>query len=217
MSIISAIVIIAQIIYLPIVAFTSTSAANTIGAVAVQPNTSTGYDPVFGHIIYGEVRNATPDPVALVRVTATRQNGQIADTITKIGTVNAGESGCFAIYTQSAEPWTDASLSVSSMPAYAPRAQLAINETQSGMDNGYPVVDATIRNTAGVTMSLITVISTLYDVGGNVIGCGDAIVTPRRVGIDKAGTASIRFSQWAKREVGGYVVAANGVAVRIPQ
>lgn len=163
-------------IYLPIAVTSGGNIGGSSSAVTVQPNTSTVYNHVGGHIILGEVYNTTGATVGLLRVTATTPAGQSADAMVQVGRLSPGETGCFAIRTQSPIPWPDAALSVTYMDASSDKPiGLTVEEQHDGFDAiGQHIVTGTIRNTSAITMTAVSAIVTLYDAAGQVVGCNDA-------------------------------------------
>lgn len=165
-------------IYLPIAVTSGGSVGGSSATVVVQPNTSTVYNHVGGHTILGEVHNGTSATVGLLRVAASTQGGQFADTMVQVGRLAPGETGCFAIRTQSPTPWPDVALSVTYMdsPTDKPTG-LTVEEQHVDIDGiGQYVVAGSIRNTSAVTVTAAYAVVTLYDATGAVVGCNGASV-----------------------------------------
>ena len=163
-------------IYLPIAVTSGGNVGGSSATVTVRPNTSTVYNNVGGHTILGEIHNGTGVTVGLLRVTATTPAGQSADTMVQVGRLSPGETGCFAIRTQSPTPWLDAALSVTYMDASSDKPTgLTVEEQHDGFDaTGQYVVTGSIRNTSSVTVTAVYAVVTLYDATGRVIGCNGA-------------------------------------------
>lgn len=96
----------------------------------------------------------------------------------QVGRLSPGETGCFAIRTQSPTPWPDAALSVTYMDASSDKpVGLTIAEQHDGFDaTGQYIVTGSIRNTSAVTVTAAYAVVTLYDTAGTVIGCNGASV-----------------------------------------
>lgn len=181
-------------------------------SVTVLPNTAIGYNHVFGYIIYGEVQNNTADNISLVRVFATRPNGEQQDAITQIGHLAAGEKGCFAVYTLSPIPWDDAALTVTYIDDARDRARaFTVEEAQQGTKDGHPVVAGTIRNNNGRPVRDVHVVATLYDADGKVIGCSGVTGSPRTIADGAVGSFYNRFDLYADRPVASYALAFDGI------
>lgn len=193
------------------IAFAFVGVAPRSPGVVVLPNHSTAYDSVFGHIIYGEVSNRTGDEIAAIRVTATRPNGETSSTFVKIGRLKPGESGCFALYTQSAQPWDDAKLSVSSMKSARPRPNLFPVLVATIVTQGDdPAIVGTARNENRALVRAATVVGTLYDVDERVIGCERSSVQPPTVPPNGVVSYSVLFTQRTEALVYGFILAFGG-------
>lgn len=208
-----AIVLLTQTIYIPLAILEGVATPSTVeSTVIVLPNTATGYNHVFGYIIYGEVQNNTANHIALVRVFATRPNGEQQDAITQLGALAPGEKGCFAINTLSPTLWDDAVLSVTYHDNARPRPNnFATEEAQVGVDGQRPVVVGTIRNNNGQAVRAVHVVATLYDTNGKVIGCNGVSSTPRDIAAGGAGSFYNRFDLYVDRPVASYALGFSGV------
>ena len=160
------------------------------------------------HIV-GEVENGTDDPVYRVGLTVQllSSDGDVVDTghgVAPLQHLAAGERTCFHISVQDPADWSSYAFESPSYSAGPPPPALSVvNDSGAYVPAaGWYLLGGEVHNDHGARVKEVIAVGTLYDGGGDPVGCQGAYVLS--IGLDP-GEASLFEMRFAGRDFGDVV------------
>lgn len=187
--------------------------------VYILPNHS--YYTGQGYLwVGGEVQNNTSDYLQYVKIAVNifSSDNQLVDTrytYVHLNNLSPGEKTCFKIwFSQEPGGWSYYRFEV---PSYWTKGNLPPNLallTSSGSyntDGSYTILGQ-VRNDQGTTVEYVSVIGTLYNAAGTVIGCGNTYVNSTDLDPDQTSSFKMKFWSWYRdhADVASYRLQADG-------